>query len=249
MQMKHPNNYPLRHPNNYCVELDINKPLDADRFEKSLRDYYSSEVAAAQHGQEGSLNYSCKNGNFRYESETLLPNDNVEDKGKKKVLLVFGNPAVHSVTNGMFFFSRTNGYRHQLWGKLARAGLIQRYDSGKKKHSDKRNDEAEHHRDAILNGTCSEDYLLGLTTFFSLPTWSNDGVKMVRELFNGALDQLAKIETDRIFAYPFSNGATLIFTERSSYDCFTSYSYREALYWPMRKTSGEYLKELLTRQK
>lgn len=247
MQMKHPNNYPLRHPNNYCVDLDINKPLDADRFEKSLRDYYSSEVAAAQHGQEGSLNYSCKNGNFRYESETLLPNDNVEDKGKKKVLLVFGNPAVHSVANGMFFFSKTNSHRHQLWGKLAKAGLIKRYDSKEKEHYLKRVDEATYHRNAILNGSCSKDYLLGLTTFFSLPTWSNDGVQMVGKLFKGALDQLAEIETQRILAYPFSEGATLIFTEQFSYDCFTSISDQYAIYWPMRNKSGENLKELLTR--
>ena len=81
-------------------------------------------------------------------------------------MIILGNPAAHSVVRGMFFYSRDNGHRHQFWGKLEKAGLIRELD----KNINDREVEAKTRKEAILDGNTSDQYILGLTTFYSLPT-------------------------------------------------------------------------------
>ena len=67
---------------------------------------------------------SLDNHILKYRSESIFPSLDKIDRAKKKVMLIFGNPAINSVIKGMFFYPRQDGRRHQLWGKLEKADLL-----------------------------------------------------------------------------------------------------------------------------
>ena len=207
------------------------------------------------------------NGNiFEYESEAILPYDSDNINGKDKILMVFGNPAINSVKHGMFYFSKKpklnssgDGYsfsKHQMWTKLEKADLIINVDDNSSDSLVARQKEAAVRRTLILDGKSSDNYLLGLTTFYSLPTpvigkYKNvDGVKKVfgEEL----LLKIQAAEIKRISEYHFSKNATLIFVQKSTYEIFQAKAPNniQSYYWPgvamMKKgSSGDDLKKLL----
>jgi len=201
---------------------------------------------------------------LKYRSESLFPEANKIDPNKKKILIILGNPATNSVVNGMFFFSRTNGDRHQFWGKLEKAGLIQKLN----KCIDDREKEAIIRRTAIYSGNTSDKYVLGLTTFYSLPTPVKPGnidevrkypnknrygdAMGVEKLFVTSLQRLQEMEYDRINSYVFAKNAIWVFTQKSSYEYVQKLkNVNSAKYWPMSsrksdKGGGSYLKSLLS---
>ena len=193
--------------------------------------------------------YKFDGNKLTYRSETLFPHE--RNVNKPKVLIVFGNPAFHSIRNGMFFFARANNQRHSMWGKLQKANLIKlvRFENddlflGRKQ-------EAEERKKLISEGQASEEYCLGLTTFYSFPTPVEGrfrDVQGVGKLFKTILENtIAPFEVHRILKYPFTQNATLVFVQKSSYDAFKRHSDREALFWPVRggNSSGEDLLQML----
>ncbi len=186
---------------------------------------------------------SFRDGILRYESETLLPAK--MDGSKQKVLLVLGNPAIHSIKMGMFFYSKGNGSRHQIWGKLAKAGVV------KAVPKTTREEEAILRRDMILSGTNSDKYLVGLTTFYSFPTpgakFSLAGVAGVERLFKPIIEQVCKMEVERILSYPFTDGAIIVFCQKSSFQRFSDISGIKSVFWPLlfAGAGGENLAKLL----
>lgn len=182
---------------------------------------------------------------LKYRSESLFP-----EKGnspKQKVMMILGNPATHSVANGMFFFSKNNGERHQFWGRLDNAGLLEKFEC------DSREEEADKRRNFILAEGCESDrYLLGLTTFYSFPTPVTGrfkDVKGVETLFEDVLDRLQQMEYSRLVSYDFSKDAIWVFTQKSSYQYVKSgNSFSKIAYWPLRGkgSKGEELGGILT---
>jgi len=221
----------------YTVEMNLNALMDSEQkavFEEQIPNNFRDEVS------------SYHNGILSYTSETVLPdleNKNV-DKSKEKLLFIFGNPAIHSIANGMFFFSRQNGHRHQLWGKLAIADVAERI------LHETREREAKERKTRIADGTISARYLVGMATFYSYPTPADGGVKGVEQLFAPIIDKINKRESERILNYSFAKGARLIFVQQSSYDAFrnvTGNKILNTLFWPIRGkgSSGENLRNLL----
>ena len=157
--------------------------------------------------------------------------------------MVFGNPATISIKHGMFYFSNKGFSRHTMWSKLQEAGLIEAVN-----HDDKniplrkrRKLEADERRKMILNGSSSDKYLLGLTTFYSFPTpvtgkYAN--VAGVTKLFGSILSKINDMEIDRLLSYPFSRNTTLVFVQKSSYDVFKDLKpakikkINRYIYWP-----------------
>ncbi len=232
------------HTNNYIVEMDLTSAqfgLHKDQIsllEKQLLEIgtlfpYFADIC------------SFRNGILRYESETLLP---VQTKSEKqKVLLVLGNPAINSVRNGMFFFSKNNGDRHGFWGKLAKAGLMQGI------RQETRHQEAVLRRNMILNESASKHYTLGLTTFYSFPTPGADtdrfsGVAGVEKLFAPVIKKVLLLESQRILSYRFVDNAIVVFTQKSSRQRFYKITGIKPAYWPIRGTdsSGKKLAERLS---
>jgi len=241
----------------YTVSMDLKglfEPEDRDRFKS-----YLEELKDTCGGGKTDI-YRLEGNKIKYRSETILPIEKGSEK--RKILIVFGNPAVHSVKNGMFFFSKKENRRHSMWGKLAKAGLIKPVSSSNRDPFLARKEEAEERKRLIKSDLASEDYSLGLTTFYSFPTPVEgpfQDVQGVEKLFKPVLEKvIIPFEVDRIQNYSFSKNATLIFVQKSSHIAaeshsgsqdiaFKNYSKRDSLYWPVRgkNSAGAYLSELL----
>lgn len=185
-----------------------------------------------------------------YKSESLFPLDTNCDPNKKKVLIILGNPATHSVANGMFFFSKGKGAAqktHTFWEKLEKCGLIQKIRRSTLK------EESETRKEMIINGTLSNNYLFGFTTFYSFPTPVEGDFKDVaglRRLFKPIMQQIQNMECNRLRNYKdyqFVNNDNWIFHEKTSHCCAQKIFHQTFKRWPARGngSSGEDLKKIL----
>ena len=167
---------------------------------------------------------------LKYTSESLFPDQH--DHGKENVMIILGNPATHSVTGGMFFYSKSDGNRHQFWGKLEEAGLMPRI------RYNTRAEEARKRKKIIVDGITSHKYLLGLTTFYSFPTpvhGDYQAVKGVETLFRSVISRVQLMEVTRLLSYEFSQDTLFVFTQKSSYHyAADSLRGKRLVYWPLR---------------
>lgn len=231
----------------YRVTIDLNDWLCAEQileFQEKINNINREDLYFASIcGICGSV--------LKYKSETLFPKK--EDPKKKKVMIILGNPATHSVANGMFFYSmkdkrtKTGEKKHKFWGTLESAGLINETNSKDLKEA------AMERKNQILGGTASDKYLLGLTTFYSFPTSANKGVGGVDDLFKDFLKELQKMEYERLLSDGFSKNAIWIFREYTSYIYVKYYSHlnfnnsSKIEYWPLkdRGSNGKILAKIL----
>lgn len=228
---------------NYSVEIDLQSAefclhqeqiaVLQERLEQITTDYpFFSDIC------------SLRNGILRYESESLFPLQC--SANKQKVLFIFGNPSIISVKYGMFFYSRQDGGRHGFWGKLARAGLMEKIDLKSRRQ------EGEIRRKRIIENVASPDFSLGFTTFYSFPTSGADNDRIsgstgVEILFAPILKQLCRMEIRRILSYPFADNAIIIFTRKRALDKFYKTTGIKPCYWPIRgeDSSGDVLADIL----
>jgi len=96
----------------YQVTIDLSKWLPQHELSFLNREFQKICSQDTDFGRLCLLNGSL----LQYTSESLFPDK--FDNRKQQVLIVLGNPATHSVAGGMFFYSRSDGNRHQFWGKL-----------------------------------------------------------------------------------------------------------------------------------
>lgn len=228
----------------YTVRLNMNtlmKGGNLNGFEEQL-------AILCQRDQNFANICTFKKGILKYKSETLFPDS--KNKVKQKILFVFGNPASHSVVNGMFFFSRKDGRRHSMWGKLAKADVIKEVINNSPILTTARKKEAKKRRKMISAGGSADNYLVGMTTFYSFPSSVNEGVKEVTQLFKPVLEEINAMEIKRILSYSFTSEAKLVFVQKSTHDAFCNSSEQantNTIYWPIRgkNSAGEYLKKML----
>jgi len=127
--------------------------------------------------------YQYNDDHLIYKSEQLIPSK-IDDK--KPLLLVFGNPASHSVKEGMFFSyeGKDKGKRkeHRFWKSIL--GPLGIFDIDRNTHltieeiNEKR-------RESLLNVDYKTDFRIGLTVFVSQPSESTgdwSGVNGVKKL-------------------------------------------------------------------
>jgi len=222
----------------YKVTIDLSKWLP--QYELSAFAQEIQRIASEDDDFEAlcSLNGSV----LQYTSESLFPE--IINQQKKKVLIVLGNPATHSVAGGMFFYSRSDGNRHQFWGKLAEAGLMPRVKLNSLEQ------EAIMRKKIILEGATSHRYLLGLTTFYSFPTpvhGTYQDSKGVETLFRAVLNKIQLMELERLLSYPFSHDALFVFTQKSSYHrAMSAMRGGKTAYWPLRGSGSSGIDLLAT---
>lgn len=220
---------------------DSEKLQDLDRKLKQIFHDYGDDIRDV---------YKYDGNKLSYTSETLFPLK--KDVNKQKVLIVFGNPAIHSIKNQMFFFSRANSHRHGMWAKLEKAKLIKQVRINDDDLLKARKKEAQERKKLILSGQASEKYCLGLTTFYSFPTPVQGrfrDVQGVEKLFNSILEKIIwTFETERILSYPFTKDAILVFVQKSSHEAFKKHFRRKTLFWPVRgkNSSGADLSKKLS---
>jgi hypothetical protein len=233
----------------YTVKMKLNEYLSNDE----IKSFKNDLVEIGRCYSDFKDICKLKGNTLEYVSETVLPL--VDECSKEKLLFVFGNPAIHSVKSGMFFFARKNTKRHSIWGKLSKANLMHEFKSKKMPLIMARKEEAKQHKYMIHNGTSSTRYLVGLTTFFSFPTPIAKGCKFsnvagVEKIFAQMLDTLIRKEIERIKSYSFFENAKLIFVQKSTYKAFREASNQSPLFWPIRGkgSSWQALSDLLQSQ-
>jgi hypothetical protein len=90
-------------------EIDLKKLLPApkqrERFNKKWKDFKESDP----HNNEI---FALEGDVLKYQSEQLIPS---KPDDRPALLLVLGNPASHSVKEGMFFSFEGNKKEHRFW--------------------------------------------------------------------------------------------------------------------------------------
>lgn len=180
-------------PGHLECTLDLSKiyssPKEREAFKTRYRVFRDSDP-------DNRHVYRLKGNRLIFESEQLIPSKRIN---RASLLLVFGNPASHSVTEGMFFSPKKDGKENRFWKHLLlRAGIVDlAYDEGLS--TTERNK---------LRMKCMTElsyrslFRIGLCVYISMPSsaggpWS--GVAGIRKLLGApAMKDLERFERDRI---------------------------------------------------
>ena len=112
------------------------------------------------------FNFNKDRNRFIYKTEVLIPKIN---KDRLNLLIVLGNPAIHSVAEGMFFsYEGVEGRRreHRFWRALRECEVL-KFKENMGKPTPENN---EHKRSLLLNGEYKGDFNIFLLPYFSFPT-------------------------------------------------------------------------------
>jgi len=129
-----------------------------------------------------------------YRTECILPTG---QDSRPPLLLVFGNPASHSVAAGMFFSYEGNGREHAIWRVLSRAGIFHLPNC-----PPDLTERMQARKEALLNSLeYGSPFRIGLAVFYTMPSPPDIGVAGVKRLFGTrALKAVEDSETLRIGA-------------------------------------------------
>ncbi len=142
-------------------EIDLKKLLPApkqkERFNKKWKDFLESDP----HNNEI---FELEGDVLKYQSEQLIPS---KSDDRPPLLLVLGNPASHSVKEGMFFSFEGDKKEHRFWKDiLKKAGVLDLpYDenlSVKELNESRKNQ--------LLNLDYESPFRIGLCVFISMPS-------------------------------------------------------------------------------
>jgi len=131
-----------------------------------------------------------------FKSEQLIPS--ISDS-RPPLLLVFGNPASHSVKEGMFFSFEGNGKEHRFWKDIMTPSKILDMGFDQDQPLKERN---RLRKEKILNLDYKSPYRVGFCVFVSLPSgpsglWS--GIGGIHKLLgSNAMRMLEPFERRRI---------------------------------------------------
>lgn len=148
-----------------------------------------------------------------YQSEQLIPS---KKDSRPPVLFVFGNPATHSINNGMFFSSEgKNGGEHRLWKFILPKAGIRGLDHPKLPEKERNSIRLK----ALLNLEYEGPVRIGLCVFISFPSAASgdySGIQGVKRLFGSkAMAELVRYEKERVLClikeFVAPNGAVFTF--------------------------------------
>jgi hypothetical protein len=139
--------------------------------------------------------YKLKGRKLLYRSEQLVP---AKSNGKPPLLLVFGNPATHSVEAGCFFAFK-DGRENPFWRSLlGKAGII-KFPSGRGTAVREQNATR---AKQILSLEYESPFRVGFCVYFSMPSpagGKHSGVAGIRKLLHtGAWRIVIELEKARI---------------------------------------------------
>ena len=165
------------------------KKRERGRFEKKWEAFLESD--------------SCNRDIFKregdyliYHSEQLIP---MKLDNRPPLLLVLGNPASHSVKEGMFFSFEGDKKEHRFWKHILQPAGILDLPYDKKLSVSALN---KHRKNQLLNLDYKSTFRIGLCVFISIPSapsgpWS--GIAGVQKLIGAkAMRELEKEESRRV---------------------------------------------------
>ena len=135
-------------------------------------------------------------------------------------MLVFGNPASHSVKSGMFFAFEGNGREHRFWKSILIPSAIIDLPFNPNQSIEKLNKKR---RDSLLGLNYHSPFRIGLCVFISMPSapggkWG--GIAGVKKLIGArGLRRLEQAETERVLEcannFVSSDGAVVTFQKNA----------------------------------
>ena len=159
------------------------------RFKAKWKDFINSDPSNEEI-------YDLKDDKLSYKSEQLIPSKKDQ---RPPLLLVFGNPASHSVKSGMFFSFKGNGKENSFWKHILRPSCILDLSFDQTKSIEELNKQR---REFLLNLNYDSPFRIGLCVFISMPSapggkWG--GIAGVQKLIGvRALRRLEQAETERV---------------------------------------------------
>jgi len=92
--------------------IDLNRLFEAENERSRFDEKWISFLKSEPHNQKI---YRLNGNQLTYQSEHLIP---LKKDNRPPLLLVFGNPASHSVAAGMFFAFKDNGKESRFWKSI-----------------------------------------------------------------------------------------------------------------------------------
>jgi hypothetical protein len=162
--------------------------------------------------------YRLRGGKLTYESEQVIPS---KTNKKPPLLLIFGNPASHSVTAGCFFAYK-DGSENRFWKNLLWEAGVMRFGSA---HGLSEEEQNSTRTKEVLSLEYESPFRIGLCVYISMPSpaggpWS--GVAGIRKLIGSKpLKQLEAFETERILKLAerfLTNGGIAVTFQRNAWE-------------------------------
>lgn len=175
----------------FAVNLNALLPTPSERknFDRKWKSFLASDDA------NRSI-YQKKGNSLTYQSEHLIPSRKDSRPG---LLLVFGNPASHSVQSGMFFAFKDNGKENRFWKSILKPSGILELPFDPSFSTDALNMER---RDRILNLDYDSPFRIGLCVIISMPSAPGGeygGVAGIQKLIGAkAMKRLEAAERKRV---------------------------------------------------
>ena len=158
--------------------------------------------------------FSRSNNAIIYLTENIIPK---KEDDRPPLMLLFGNPASHSVASGMFFSFEGNEREHRFWKVIRQSDILSFSDRVKGESVMELNNLRKKELDEL---SYMSPFRIGLAVFYTMPSPASSrnwaGVSGLRKLFGKeALTRICECERNRIarmireFLSP--NGAVMTF--------------------------------------
>ena len=201
-----------------AVSLNELLPTESERksFDRKWRDFIASDDA-------NKSIYQRKGNRLLYKSEQLIPS---KKDSRPALLLVFGNPASHSVQSGMFFAFKDNGKENRFWKNILKPSGIIDLHFNPSLSADALNMER---RDRLLNLDYDGHFRIGLCVIISMPSapggkWG--GVTGIQKLIGAkAMRRLEEVERKRVIRCSkdfLSNGDIVVSFQKNAWNSLKS---------------------------
>jgi hypothetical protein len=192
------------------LSLIFNTENTKKRFSRQWKEFFESHP-------DNHRIFTKDGDHLKYKSEQLIP---VNKDARPPLLMVFGNPASHSVASEMFFSFEGEGREHRFWKHILKPAGVLDLSSGNGKDIDTLNAER---RNKMLTLDYDSPFRIGLSVFISMPSapggkWG--GVAGIHKLFGKkTFEKIAQGEKKRILKYARSfvrpDGAVVAFQKNA----------------------------------
>jgi hypothetical protein len=195
-------------------KIDLCQLFDTKEERKRFEDKWDAFLESDLHNPKI---FKKTGDRLYYESEQLIPE---KPDNRPPLLLVLGNPASHSVANGMFFSFEGNGTEHRFWKDILKGSETLKLSYDKDLPVNQLN---ETRKTQLLDLAYDSPYRIGLCVFITLPSapgGSWGGVAGVQKLIGvRALRKLEQEESTRVIKlsekFNNSRGAVIAFQKNA----------------------------------
>ena len=173
-----------------ALYLDDNQK---EHFEQKLLKFLESDPVHSEifHRRDNAVTYLTEN---------LVPKKKDQ---RPPLLLLFGNPASHSVASGMFFSYEGNEREHRFWKILSRAGMLSFSPLSVGDSQESLNELNKSRKTELFELSYDSPFRIGLAVFYTMPSpaslcpWA--GVRGLNRLFGReALARVGRVEKERM---------------------------------------------------